>query len=231
MSKYRILIVEDDENISRLIEYNLKGAGFDCYVAFSGEDALESLSREDFDLVILDLMLPGIDGVQVCKTIRKSAGICDTPVIMLTAKGHEVDRIIGFEAGADDYVVKPFSPRELVLRVKAILSRANSSNKGKDVLEFNGIKIDLEGHRVFVEGKEVRLTKIEFNLLTTLFERRGRVQSRDRLLDEIWDISADVTTRTVDTHIKRLRKKLGKAGRFIETVRGIGYRFSEEAGN
>lgn len=228
MSKMRILAVEDDKNISKLIKYNLEKEGFTCLTAYSGEEALESLKKIKPDLIVLDIMLPGIDGLEVCRRIRQEKELSTLPIIMLTAKGEEVDRIVGLELGADDYMVKPFSPRELILRIKAILKREKQEASEETLLEARKIVMDLEKHKVTVAGKEVELTNMEFNLLRMLMERKGRVQSRDKLLDEVWDIAADVTTRTVDTHIKRLRTKLGKEGDLIETVRGVGYRFSEE---
>ena len=227
MSKIRILAVEDDKNISKLIKYNLEKEGFNCISAYTGEEALETLRKVRADLVVLDIMLPGIDGLEVCRRIRQEKELAGVPVIMLTAKGEEVDRIVGFELGADDYMVKPFSPRELILRIKAVLKREQKEEDEETLLEEGKICMDLSKHKVTVGKKEIELTNMEFNLLKMLIERKGRVQSRDKLLDEVWDIAADVTTRTVDTHIKRLRTKLGKEGDLIETVRGVGYRFSE----
>jgi DNA-binding response OmpR family regulator len=170
-----------------------------------------------------------MDGFEVCKKLRQEKNLTHVPVIMLTAKGEETDRIVGFELGADDYIVKPFSPRELVLRVKAILKRSKSiEEKSRDILTADKLKIDISRHKVFVGKEEIELTLLEFNLLVMLMQRKGRVQSRDQLLNDLWNISSDVTTRTIDTHIKRLRQKLGGVGRLIETVRGIGYRFFEE---
>ena len=228
MSKIRILAVEDDKNISKLIKYNLEKEGFSCISAYTGEEALETLRKVRADLVVLDIMLPGIDGLEVCRRIRQEKELAGVAVIMLTAKGEEVDRIVGFELGADDYMVKPFSPRELILRIKAVLKREQKEEDEEILLEEGKICMDLSKHKVTVGNKEIELTNMEFNLLKMLIERKGRVQSRDKLLDEVWDIAADVTTRTVDTHIKRLRTKLGKEGDLIETVRGVGYRFSED---
>ena len=229
MSKERILIVEDDKHISKLVKYNLEKAGFECTVATTGEKALEILDKEPVDLIILDIMLPKMDGFQTCKQIKQEKKLSALPIIMLTAKSEEVDRVVGFELGADDYVVKPFSPRELVLRVKAILRRKKPPEVSQDILGAGRLIVDTTRHKVTVDKKEIELTPMEFKLLVTLMQRKGKVQSRDRLLDDVWDIAADVTTRTVDTHIKRLRQKLGKAGKFIETVRGFGYRFSDRA--
>jgi len=193
-----------------------------------GEDALEVLDREQFNIIILDIMLPKMDGFEACRLIKQDPKLKNIPIIMLTAKGEEVDRVVGLELGADDYVVKPFSPRELVLRIKAILKRGKMEEPPKDIIERGRLIIDVPKHRVMVNNKEIELTPIEFKLLITLIERNGRVQSRDQLLSDVWDIHADVFTRTVDTHIKRLREKLGKVGGQIETVRGLGYRFKEE---
>ena len=227
MAGQKILVVEDDKHISKLVKYNLEKAGFDCTVAVTGEDALEVLDRESIDLIILDIMLPKMDGFETCRHIKQDKKLAGVPIIMLTAKGEEVDKVVGFELGADDYVVKPFSPRELILRVKAILKRGKPQEEGKDVLSVDKITIDIPRHKVTVDKKEIKLTQLEFKLLVTLVKRRGRVQSRDGLLEDVWDIASDVTTRTIDTHVKRLREKMGKTGKLIETVRGIGYRFNE----
>jgi len=175
-----------------------------------GEDALEVLDREQFNIIILDIMLPKMDGFEACRLIKQDPKLKNIPIIMLTAKGEEVDRVVGLELGADDYVVKPFSPRELVLRIKAILKRGKMEEPPKDIIERGRLIIDVPKHRVMVNNKEIELTPIEFKLLITLIERNGRVQSRDQLLSDVWDIHADVFTRTVDTHIKRLRENLVK---------------------
>jgi two-component system phosphate regulon response regulator PhoB len=179
------------------------------------------------DLVLLDLMLPDLTGGDVCRQLKADAETRDIPVIMVTAKGEEIDRVVGFEVGADDYVVKPFSVRELLLRVRAVLRRTQTSHplSETDELVFGRLRIDRAGHRCWVDGNEITPTALEFKLLITLLERRGRVQTRDVLLADVWGIEADVTTRTVDTHVKRLRQKLGPAGQYIETLRGVGYRF------
>ena len=228
MAGQRILVVEDDKHISKLVKYNLEKAGFECTVTITGEEAFEVLDKEPIELIILDIMLPKMDGFQACKQIKQDKKFSHIPIIMLTAKGEEVDRVVGFELGADDYVVKPFSPRELVLRVKAILKRGKPKEGTKDILIHKKLKVDIPRHKVFIDKKEKELTQMEFKLLTTLMQRKGKVQTRDKLLDDVWDIAAEVTTRTIDTHIKRLRQKLGKMGKLIETVRGIGYRFSEK---
>ena len=224
MSSKKILIVEDDANISKLVDYNLTKAGFKTAVVSSGEDAITTLYRDKFDLVVLDIMLPGVDGLEICKKIKNDKKFSNIKVLMLTAKGEEVDKIIGFELGADDYVVKPFSPRELVLRVKAVLRREQVQ---EDVLVFKDLKIDVKNHMTLIAEKRVNLTAMEFKLLVVLMRNKENVQTRDFLLEEVWDTSADVTTRTIDTHIKRLRQKIGKYGKNIETVRSVGYRFIE----
>jgi two-component system, OmpR family, phosphate regulon response regulator PhoB len=224
----KILIVEDDKNILKLLRYNLEKAGFTCFTTITGEDAFDILSDEAIDLVVLDIMLPTIDGLEICKRIKQDPSFSHIPIIMLTAKGEEVDKVVGFELGADDYIVKPFSPRELVLRIKAILKRNTPKQATQDILSSGNVKIDTPRHRVSVDDKTIELAPMEFRLLSVLVGRKGRVQSRDVLLEDVWGISADVTTRTVDTHVKRLRQRLGKAGKRLETVRGIGYRFKED---
>jgi len=225
----RILVIEDERDLQDILAYNLRQAGHEVHQATRGKDGVSAAKRERPDLVILDLMLPDIPGTEVCKELQQAAGTRGIPVIMLTAKGEEVDRIVGFEVGASDYVVKPFSMRELLLRVNAVLGRAQrpvSSEEGAIV--FGILRIDRDAHRVFVNHKEVELTALEFKLLVTLHDRRNRVQDRSTLLSDVWGIDADITTRTVDTHVKRLREKLGPAGDYIHTVRGVGYRFKGE---
>jgi len=225
----KILIIEDDPHILKLIQYNLEKAGFECRVASAAAQAFEELERRKFQLIVLDIMLPGMDGFELCREIKKKSAWAAIPVLMLTARAEEIDRVLGLELGADDYMVKPFSPRELVLRVKAILRRGDSATVlTAPVLTAGQLTIDRERHKVTVNTKEVRLTAMEFKLLVLLLERRGRLQARERLLNDVWDIDAEVTTRTVDTHVKRLRQKLGKMGKFIETVRGYGYRLRDE---
>jgi len=228
MAKEKILVIEDDKHISKLVKYNLEKTGYDCTIVEDGEKALDVLNKQGIDLILLDIMLPKMDGFEVCRLIKQDTKLKNIPIIMLTAKGEEVDRIVGLELGADDYVIKPFSPRELMLRIKAILKRGKQEELPKDIIKRGTLIIDVPKHRVTVNNKEVELTPIEFKLLVTLIERKGRLQSRDRLLTDVWGIDAEIYTRTVDTHIKRLREKLGKAGDSIETVRGLGYRFKEE---
>ena len=226
--KERILIVEDDKHISKLVKFNLEKANYECAVATTGEKALEALDDRPVELIILDIMLPGMDGFGICRAIKEKEKLKNIPIIMLTAKGEEVDRIVGLELGADDYIVKPFSPRELVLRVKAILKRGKVEEAKKDVLAAGDIIVDIPKHKVTVKEKPIDLTQMEFKLLVTLMERRSRVQTRERLLSDVWDMGTGVDTRTIDTHVKRLREKLGKSGSLIETVRGLGYKFKEE---
>jgi two-component system phosphate regulon response regulator PhoB len=221
----RVLIVEDERDLSRVVAYNFQKEGFDVVVAFTGEQALRAMKEERFDLVLLDLMLPDISGIEVCKKLKGNQQTAQIPVVMVTAKGEEVDRIVGFELGADDYVVKPFSVRELILRARSILRRADVSAQAPERFELGKLRVDRAAHRVWVEGKEVTLTALELRLLVMLYDRRGRVQSRELLLDEVWGTDTDVTSRNVDTHVKRVREKLGPAGEYIETVRGVGYRF------
>ena len=229
MIRQKILIIEDDAHIAKLIRYNLEKAGFECLQVSAGGQAFEELERQKIQLIVLDIMLPGMDGFELCKEIKKKPAWAGIPVLMLTARAEEIDRVLGLELGADDYMVKPFSPREFVLRIKAILRRGGSRQEASnDILTVGKLVVDKSRPKVTVGAKEVQLTAMELKLLVLLLERRGRMQSRDRLLNDVWDIDAEVTTRTVDTHIKRLRQKLGKMGKCIETVRGSGYRFCEE---
>jgi two-component system phosphate regulon response regulator PhoB len=224
-----ILVVDDERDLLATLEYNLQREGFDTRAAATGKEAIQ-LAGEDPrpDLAILDLMLPDISGTEVCRQLRTDERTRDLPIVMLTAKGEEIDRIVGFEVGADDYVVKPFSVRELILRVRAVLRRRERNSEAAVPTSFGRLRVDEEAHRVWVDQQEVTLTALEFKLLTTLLSRRGRVQSRDRLLNDVWGIDADITTRTVDTHVKRLRTKLGAAADYVETLRGVGYRFRPE---
>jgi two-component system phosphate regulon response regulator PhoB len=222
----RILIVEDEKDLCATLAYNLEREGYETEVAQSGRAAVESFERGPLpDLVLLDLMLPDISGTEVCRQLKMNERTRQVPVVMLTAKGEEIDRVVGFEVGADDYVVKPFSVRELLLRVRAILRRSQPAPAETQALVFGDLRLDLSGHRAWVAGDEVVLTALEFKLLHTFVTRRGRVQTREMLLSDVWGITAEVTTRTVDTHVKRLRQKLGAAGDYIETLRGVGYRF------
>ena len=225
MSKH-ILIVEDEKDLSDTLEYNFKNAGYKVSMSLEGNKAISlATGKNNPDLVILDLMLPDISGLDVCKEIRSNPVSKNTPILMLTAKGEEVDRILGFELGADDYLVKPFSLKELTLRVAALLKRNVPVESDENII-LGDLNIDLAAHRVFLETNEVTLTAKEFDLLVHLARHNGRVQTRDYLLEQIWGYSSDVTTRTVDTHIKRLRSKIGSFGNLIETVRSIGYRLN-----
>jgi two-component system, OmpR family, phosphate regulon response regulator PhoB len=222
----RILVVEDETDIQEVLEYNLKRDGHDVVLTGTARDGLRHARERRPDLVLLDLMLPDGSGTELCKTLRQDAATRGVRVVMLTAKGEEIDRVIGFELGADDYIVKPFSVRELLLRVQAVLRRVSTGESG-ETTQFGTLRVDRGAHRVWVNGQEVELTALEFKLLLTLHDRRNRVQTRDALLSDVWKIDADVTTRTVDTHVKRLREKLGAAGIYVQTVRGVGYRFAE----
>jgi phosphate regulon transcriptional regulator PhoB len=228
MSSKRILIVEDEKDVVDLLSLNLrKVGGFFVSSVSDGSTALTKAREEKPDLVILDVMLPKMSGFEVCKVLKTDSATRNIPVLMLTAKAEEIDRIVGLELGADDYVVKPFSPREVILRIKAILRRG-SPEETDEQLTAGAITIDPARHQVSVNGKAVNLTSLEFKLLRTLMQRRGRVQERDRLLNEVWGYESVIDTRTVDTHIRRLREKLGKAGDIVETVRGFGYRLREK---
>ncbi len=219
-----ILVVDDEVDILTLLEYNLEKAGFRVAKAKEGPEAIELATKRRPDLIVLDIMLPDMEGTEVLKRLKQSGETRHIPVIMLTAKGEEVDRIVGLELGAEDYITKPFSPRELILRIKTILKRLSTTTTDSSLLDHRGITIDRDRRKVWVKKKEVTLTNTEFELLTALAGARGRVLTRDMLLEKIWQ-NAYVTPRTVDTHIRRLRAKLGRAGRYIETVRGVGYRF------
>ncbi len=221
----RILIVEDEEAILMALEDDLCLEGYAVETAADGPLGLSMATKHQYDLIILDVMLPKMDGFEVCRRLR-STGVA-TPVLMLTAKSQEIDKVLGLELGADDYVTKPFSPRELVLRVRAMLRRAGPERESARVLACEQVRVDTTAHRCFVAGKEVELTSKEFDLLVALMRRPGRVLSRERLLDEVWGSSITVTTRTIDTHLKRLRAKIGAGSDLIETVRGVGYRFVE----
>ena len=226
--KQKILVVDDEPDALELISYNLKAAGFDVITADDGEEALKKARAGQPALILLDVMLPEVDGLEVCKTLRRDPATAMVPIIMLTAKAAEIDRVLGLELGADDYVTKPFSPRELVLRVKALLRRRTPTEPEPESLDFTDLKIDIPRHEVTVRGSPVDLTATEFKLLTVLAERRGRVQSREALLRDVWEYDNFIDTRTVDTHMRRLRDKLGTAAAHLDTVRGVGYRFVDK---
>jgi phosphate regulon transcriptional regulator PhoB len=220
----KILIVEDETDVADLLTLNLRKAGYKVSTATDGANGLQKARDDRPDFIILDLMLPKMSGLEVCKILKSDTATTQIPILMLTAKAEEVDRIVGLEFGADDYVTKPFSPREIVLRIRAILRRGETADES---LKAGPIAINAARHEVRVNGKPVHLTSLEFKLLRTLMQRHGRVQDRDRLLNEVWGYESVIDTRTVDTHVRRLREKLGKAGDAIETVRGFGYRLRE----
>lgn len=225
----KILIIEDEEDLLTTLEYNLKREGYQTYAFLTGEEGLEwAINHGPPDLALLDVMLPGISGIEVCHRLQMHEQTCATPVLFLSAKGDDIDRVVGFELGADDYVVKPFHVRELMLRVRVILRRNSKKEPVGDVqMVFGTLKMDKKRHKVWVAEQEVLLTAMEFKLLAILLSRRGQVQSRDVLLTDVWNLSSAIQTRTVDVHVKRLREKLGEVGDAIETIRNIGYRFRE----
>ncbi len=232
MTRERILIVEDEPDIAEVLRYNLEKEGFRVEIAGRGEIGLEAARHEPPpELILLDLMLPGMDGLEVMRALKREAATARVPIVMITARGEEVDRIVGLELGADDYVSKPFSPREVVLRVKAVLRRRRPEAEAAtgERLEVGEIRLDIAGHRLWVQEEEVPLTATEFRLLRLLIERGGRVQTRGQLLSDVWGYAEDIDSRTVDTHIRRLRRKLGTEAERIETVIGVGYRLRHEA--
>lgn len=226
---YRILVVDDEPDITALVAYHLARSGYRVSTASRGFDALKAVANERPDLVVLDLMLPGLSGFDVLEDLRRRAETEQIGIIVLTARREEGDRIKGLTLGADDYLVKPFSPQELVLRVGAVIRRLQAPAAASgSVIVAGPLTIDRGAHRVRIEEDEVRLTATEYKLLVTLAERRGRIQSRRQLLETVWDANPDIQTRTVDMHVQRLRTKLGRAADFLETVRGFGYRFRSE---
>ncbi|XXF80493.1 response regulator transcription factor [Myxococcaceae bacterium GXIMD 01537] len=226
-----VLIVDDERDLSELLDFNLRSAGFSTQVASTGNAALAAAREQRPDLVLLDLMLPDMPGTEVCRQLRASAQTQDLLIVMLTAKGEETDRVRGFEVGADDYVTKPFSVRELVLRLKAILRRGAPARPEARTLALGPLRLDVEAHRFYVDGQETTLTALEFRLLEHLMSRLGRVQTREQLLEEVWGMSSSLETRTIDTHVMRLRDKLGSARALLETVRGVGYRIVDPRGS
>ena len=223
----KILIIEDEPDIRKTLEYNIAREGYDVVSAPSLSEGRNHLNTGSFSLILLDLMLPDGSGLDLCREIKSDKEKVSTPIIILTAKDDEVDKVVGFELGADDYVTKPFSVRELILRIKAVLKRGERKQENLEVQrQFGELLIDVDSHEVFVNEQSITLTALEFKLLRQLVDRRGRVQSRDQLLSDVWGYSADVTTRTVDTHIKRLREKLGSMGKYVQTIRGVGYKFT-----
>lgn len=223
----KILIVDDEPDAIELITFNLQNAGFQVVTADDGAAALRKVRSAAPDLIVLDLMLPEIDGLEVCKLLRRDPATAAIPILMLTAKASEVDRILGLELGADDYVTKPFSPRELVLRIRKLLERGQKPATKRERLVHGELVIDVPRHLVTFRGKHLKeeLTATEFRLLQLLAERADRVQSREQLLRDVWQYDSVIDTRTVDTHIRRLREKLGPAAKHLDTVRGVGYRF------
>jgi DNA-binding response OmpR family regulator len=226
--KAKILVVDDEPDVLHLVQYNLNAADYDVVTAGDGEQALKKVRSAPPDLIILDLMLPELDGLEVCKLLRRDQSTASIPIIMLTAKAAEMDRVLGLELGADDYVTKPFSPRELVLRVKRLLRTGVGPDDKGDRIQVGDLLVDVLRHQASVNGTGIDLTATEFKLLTTLAQRRGRVQTREKLLQDVWGYDNAIDTRTVDTHMRRLREKLGLAAKYLDTVRGVGYRFVEE---
>ena len=230
MAHERILLIEDEPDIAEVLQYNLQKEGFQVELANRGDAGLEAVRRDSPDLILLDLMLPGLDGLEMTRLLKRDPATAHLPIVMLTARSEEVDRIVGLELGADDYISKPFSPREVVLRVKAVLRRLqpepadHPEDTASETLQVGGIELDVSGHQLRLGGKEVPLTATEFRLLRLLMERSGRVQTRGQLLSDVWGYAEDIDSRTVDTHIRRLRRKLGPEADRIETVIGVGYR-------
>ena len=226
--KPKILVVDDEPDALELIKFNLLAAGLAVVTAGDGKTALQKARSILPSLIILDLMMPEMDGLEVAKILRHEPATREIPIIMLTAKVAEIDRVLGLELGADDYVTKPFSPRELVLRVKALLRRSQPPEESAEQIRIGPLQLDIPRHQVRVQNKAVDLTATEFKLLTVLIQRRGRVQPREQLLRDVWGYDTPIDTRTVDTHMRRLRVKLGPASKFLDTLRGVGYRFVEE---
>ena len=222
----KILIVEDEPDIRDTLSYNFEKEGFKVLSSPNGKSALKLLESNEPNIVILDLMLPDMSGLDICRQIKNDKKLSDTSIIMLTAKSEEVDRIVGFELGADDYVTKPFSIRELILRVKVLIKKHTTTEHKDTSISLGSIYMNLDAHVVKINKKDIILTALEFKLLKHLLQRKGRVQTRDQLLGDVWGYSSEVTTRTVDTHIKRLREKLGVVADYIQTIRGVGYKFT-----
>jgi phosphate regulon transcriptional regulator PhoB len=224
----KILIIDDEPDVLDMLSMNLKNAGLKIITAENGETGMVKAKTEVPALIVLDLMLPKISGIEVCKLLKRDSATSSIPIIMLTAKSEEVDRIVGLELGADDYVTKPFSPRELLLRIQSVLRRSKTTETKAEKLKIGELLLDHARHEVFVKGASIELTATEFKLLAVLMERRGRVQSRDRLLNDVWGYESVIDTRTVDTHVRRLREKLAGLADYIETVRGVGYRIVDQ---
>ena len=226
--KPKILVVDDEPDALEILGFKLKEAGYVPIFAKDGTRALAAARDERPALIVLDLMLPEVDGLEVCKILRRDANTASIPILMLTARAAEMDRVLGLELGADDYVTKPFSPRELVLRIKKLLARAKSADEPAAQLRLGELEIDVPRHSVMINGAAVTLTATEFRLLEILARRRGRVQTRERLLQDVWGYDNPIDSRTVDTHVRRLREKIGDSARHLETIRGVGYRFKAE---
>jgi len=227
--KPKILVVDDEPDALEVLGFKLKEAGYTPIFAKDGARAITSARDERPALIVLDLMLPEIDGLEVCKILRRDASTAMIPILMLTARAAEMDRVLGLELGADDYVTKPFSPRELVLRIKKLLARAKAADEPVAQIRFGDLEIDVPRHQVIVGGEAITLTATEFKLLEILARRRGRVQTRERLLQDVWGYENPIDSRTVDTHMRRLREKLGEAAHYLETIRGVGYRFTADS--
>jgi DNA-binding response OmpR family regulator len=226
--KERILVVDDEPDAVALLEFNLRKAGYEVISASDGPEAIRKAKSNTPNLIVLDIMLPELDGLEVCKLIRRDPATKHIPIIMLTAKAAEIDRILGLEFGANDYVTKPYSTRELALRIRNLLEKPHAPAEQADVLKIGELSIDIPRHQVMIGGKSVELTATEFKLLALLAQRKGRVQSRDHLLHDVWEYETSIDTRTVDTHMRRLREKLGSAAKYLDTVRGVGYRFVDQ---
>lgn len=225
----KVVVIDDEQDIVEVLRFNLEAAGYEVGSANTGREGLEVIESMRPDLLILDLMLPDISGTEICRTLRTTPLGKGLPILMLSARSDEIDRVVGFEVGVDDYVTKPFSLRELMLRVGALHRRAKPNADGKRTasIQFGCLSIDPEAHRIWVEREEIVLTALEFRLLLTLYKRKNRVQTRSSLLENVWGIHAHISTRTVDAHVKRLREKLASARDYVETVRGVGYRFRD----
>ncbi|MGC8743167.1 MAG: response regulator [Verrucomicrobiia bacterium] len=223
----KVLIVEDESDVLELLVYNIKQAGYNVITAEDGKEALWKVKTYIPDIIILDLMLPVMNGIEVCKILKNDPLYSKTPILMLTARASENDRIEGFEAGADDYIVKPFSMRELLIRIKKLLNSFTNKERKKVRFASNGLVVDVDSFKVTYKNKPIELTSLEFKLLLTLMEKKGILLTRDQLLSEVWNYDAVIETRTVDAHISRLREKLGPAGKFIQTIHRLGYRFND----
>ena len=228
MAREKILVIDDEKDIVELVDYNLEKDGHSVIFAYDGVAGLDLARKELPSLIILDLMLPEMDGLEVCRYLKQDDRTKSIPIIMLTAKSEESDIVVGLQLGADDYITKPFSPKVLLARVKAILRRMTEKRKPKEVRSINDLVVDMPKHKIFYKGREVELTPLEFNILEFLSRHPGRVFSRDQIMDSAWKEGKFVVDRAVDVHMRSLRKKMGKASGFIETVRGIGYRFKEQ---